>query len=173
MAKELQAQYPTGSNIYAIVLNAGGQIWNGSSFETPLLANWTTYAITLTEQSTTGLYQGTMPVLITTAGWYSYLGYLRAGGSAASTDSVIWSDRIPWAGSALAIPGDVGGALATINGKSFNKVIEYIAGAMVGTLSEPIDRSTTTIKGINSGSTIITAANTNDGTTSTRTVTLH
>ncbi len=173
MSKELQAQYPTGSNVYAVVLNATGGIWNGAAFETPTLANWTTYAVTLTEQSTTGLYQGDFPAAIVAAGWYSSLGYLRAGGSAASTDTVIWSDRIPWAGSALAVPGDIGGALAAINSKSFNKVIEYIAGATCGTLSEPADRSTTTIKGINSGSTIITSANANDGTTATRTVTLH
>ncbi len=173
MSKELQAQYPTGSVIYAVVLSAGGQAWNGSAFETPLLANWTTYAVTLSEQSTTGLYQGDMPVLITTAGWYSYLAYLRAGGSAASTDTVVWNDKLPWTGTAIAIPGDVGGALAAINSKPFNKVIEYIAGATCGNLSEPTDRSTTTIKGINSGSTIITSVNVNDGANATRTVTLH
>ncbi len=132
MSKEIQAQYPTGANIYAVVLNPGGQAWNGSAFETPTLANWSTYAITLAEQSTTGLYQGDFPILITTAGWYSYLGYLRATGSPLSTDTVIWSDKISWNGSAVSLPFDAVVIEAGINAR---QALAAILSTNVGKVS--------------------------------------
>ncbi len=190
MSKELQAQYPTGSAVYAVVLSATGGIWNGSAFETPTLANWTTYAVTLTEQSTTGLYHGNMPALITTAGWYSYIGYLRAGGSPLSTDTAIWSDRIPWSGSAIAVPvvpdtnGQVTVASPTAaavvtallatpieSGVTFLQALRAIAAAAGGTLVEPLDRSSTAIAALGNATTPrLASTNSNDGATLTRTV---
>ncbi len=62
---------------------------------------------------------------------------------------------------------------ADINSKSFNKIISYIAAATYGNRTEPADRSTTTISGVNGGGTALTSVNANNGTTATRTVTEH
>lgn len=102
MAGELQATYTTGSTLYAILRNGAGAVYNGSTFDTtPTDGEWTTYAITMTEDATTGLYRGTMPAV--TAGGYGYDVRLRAGGSAASTDRVIAQGGVEWDGSAVVV----------------------------------------------------------------------
>ncbi len=100
MANELQAQYVSGKTVYAIVLSSTGQTWNGTAFEAPLAANWLTYKLVATEASTTGLYEATMPAGISSAGSFSVLFYLQAGGGPSSTDLVIGKGSIEWSGSA-------------------------------------------------------------------------
>lgn len=100
MANELQAQYTSGKTVYAVILSAVGQAWNGTTFEAPLAADWATYAVAATEQSTTGLYEATMPAGVSTAGLYSVLFYQRAGASPATTDTVIGKGSIEWSGTA-------------------------------------------------------------------------
>lgn len=34
MAKELQINYPTGATLYALLVSATTQVWNGTAFET-------------------------------------------------------------------------------------------------------------------------------------------
>lgn len=111
MANELQAQNTSGATVYAVILSAVGQAWNGTSFENPLAANWATYKVAATEQSTTGLYEATMPAGISTAGLYSVLFYIQIGGAPAATDTVIGKGTIEWSGTAeiprSAIPANV------------------------------------------------------------------
>jgi hypothetical protein len=98
VANELKTRYPAGATLYAHVVRADGQVWNGSAFEAPAAANWATYAVTVTEQSTTGYYYGTMPAVA--AGLYDVFFLLRAGGSPATTDALVGQAGLNWNGSA-------------------------------------------------------------------------
>lgn len=97
MANEIRQHYVTAKTLYAVVVQASsGQVWNGAAFENLLAANWGTYAVTLTEQSTTGFYFGTMPAVA--AGLYDVAIFLRAGGSPATTDALVGQASIDWSG---------------------------------------------------------------------------
>ena len=100
MSAEFRARYTSGNTLYAVLIKgSNGQVYNGSSFENPTAANWTTYAVTMTEQSTTGLYYGNFPSS-QAAGRYDVLVVLRAGGSAATTDALVAQAAIDWTGTA-------------------------------------------------------------------------
>ncbi len=98
MANEIKAKYSTGANLYAIILSSTSTVWNGTTFETIAAANWATYDIALTENSTTGIYSATFP--ITTAGIFDVWIYVRSGGSPATTDSLIGQATFDWDGTA-------------------------------------------------------------------------
>lgn len=98
MANELVLNYPTGATLYALVFNAVGQIYNGSTFETPAAANWANYDIAATEIATTGIYRATMPGVA--AGAYGFTFRLQAGGSPAVGDITVGTGKIEWDGSA-------------------------------------------------------------------------
>jgi hypothetical protein len=105
MAGELQYRHSaTGATLYALLRNESGQVWNGSAFETQVNANWTTYAITLTETPASGyFYIGNMPAA--TAGVYHGEVYLRAGGTPAITDGrESYFDEFHWNGTAVVQP---------------------------------------------------------------------
>lgn len=103
MANEISLDYgTTGLTLYALIFNAVGQIWNGATFETPLAANWATYATTMSEQSTTGFYAGTFPVVA--AGEYSVSIRRKMSGSVATTDPVYGAGQIAWGGTAVIVP---------------------------------------------------------------------
>ena len=97
MANELQAYTTTGLTLYAVLLNATGQIWNGAAFEAIVAGSWTSYDIALTE-ATAGIYLANMPAAV--AGDYSYVVYERAGVNPAVTDTIRGSGTIAWDGSA-------------------------------------------------------------------------
>lgn len=125
MAKEIQVRATTGLTLYAVILNATGQIWNTAgtpTFETINNSNWTSYAISLTEATSTGLYTANFPTGITTLGTYSILAYRQLGGSAAATDTAYGSESIAWNGSArnVSAKGDSSGfvTVATNNDKT-------------------------------------------------------
>jgi hypothetical protein len=107
----LVTQFVSGQTVYAVVLNSAGQAWNtvSGAFETPTAANWANYAIAMPEQSAgnlTGVYQGSFPAGITTAGVYNILFRQRAGSSAAATDlnNGMLGGQIFWTGTAEAFP---------------------------------------------------------------------
>lgn len=96
MAKELNGVYVPGtSNLYA-VLKLAGQMYNGSSFEDPLTANWGTYDLGLTESSSTGHYYADMPAGLS-AGIYEYHLYV-GNGTPAPTDPRFGFGVIYWDG---------------------------------------------------------------------------
>lgn len=84
-----------GNTVYAVLLDADGQAWNGSSFETLAGANWATYDIALTEGGG-GIYVGTLPTLA--AGSYIFQAYRQAGGSPATSDTQISRREFVWNG---------------------------------------------------------------------------
>jgi hypothetical protein len=100
MSNELRAYLPTGSTLYAVLINSAGQIWNTSgtpAFEAYNGSNWTDYDIAMTEAGA-GLYFGDMPAVV--AGNYNYVVYEQAGGSPAITDDINGMGTIAWDGSA-------------------------------------------------------------------------
>lgn len=100
MASEIQLAYGTsGRTLYAVIRSAVGQVWNGSAFETYTGGNWATYAVSLTEQGTSGYYAGTFPT--TSAGVYLIEVRDRSGGSPATTDPLAGSGEVEWSGTAL------------------------------------------------------------------------
>jgi hypothetical protein len=97
MAGELQVTNTTGTNMYALIRNENGLIWNGSTFVSYVTANLATYAVTLTEQGTaSGYYIGTFPTV--TLGLYNVVAYQRAGGSPAEGDTVKGAATVYWEG---------------------------------------------------------------------------
>lgn len=100
MAGEIQLAHVTGKNVYALVRNATGSIWNGSAFVAYATANLSTYALTLTEQGTaSAYYAGTFPAVA--AGVYNLVAYERAGGSPAEGDPLIATGEMHWDGAAV------------------------------------------------------------------------
>lgn len=103
MANELIINYPTGATLYALLFDATGQIYNGSTFVAPGSTNWTSYDIALTEVATaTGIYRGNMPTV--TTGVYSFVVRKQAGGSPAVSDVVVGVGELEWDGSAVVAP---------------------------------------------------------------------
>ncbi len=99
MANELVINYPTGATLYAMLFDATGQVWNGSTFAAPGSASWTDYDIAMTEAATaTGIYRASMPAVA--AGVYSFVVRKQAGASPAVGDITAGSGRIEWTGTA-------------------------------------------------------------------------
>lgn len=74
---------------YALIWNDSGQIFNGSTFETFVDANYSTYAVTMTELGTSsGRYAASLPGALSATTRYTYEVVLKAGGSVAITDDV-------------------------------------------------------------------------------------
>lgn len=101
MANEIQTDQPglTGQVVYAVVFNGVGQAWNGTAFVAVNPANWTSYALTLTEVTGTGLFRGDMPAAA--AGTYFVVARRRVGGSPAITDPAVAAGTVQWAGSTI------------------------------------------------------------------------
>lgn len=83
-----------GSTNYAVINNASGQRWNGTSFETFNGANWSNYVNALTEDrysgNGSGYYKAAFPTTIP-AGRYTFTFYQQNGGSPAFGDNTIGS----------------------------------------------------------------------------------
>jgi hypothetical protein len=84
----------SGSTDYAVIHNASGQCWNGTSFEIFNGANWSNYAQPLTEQrysgNGSGYYSASFPSTIS-VGRYTFTFYQQNGGSPAFGDPTIGS----------------------------------------------------------------------------------
>lgn len=123
MAGEIQAYALTpAGTFYAFLLDANGQVWNGSAFVAYAVGDWATYDVALVE-SLPGVFFGTMPAVA--AGSYRYLVYEQAGGSPASTDSLWGASDILWDGAAVLVPAEPGAAM-TLTG-------DYDAAKTAGT----------------------------------------
>ena len=104
----IQVVAATGQTIYVFIWNAAGKIWNTQSaaFETYNVMNWAHYAIAATEQAGSGSYFATIPTGITTAGNYTWAGYIQLGGSPASGDTPVAQGpfAIPPSQAAIVVP---------------------------------------------------------------------
>ena len=107
MANELVIHHPTGATLYALLFDATGQVYNGSTFGAPGSASWTDYDIAMTEAATaTGIYRASMPAVA--AGAYGWVVRRQAGGSPAVTDITVGAGSIRWTGAAEeAVPAAV------------------------------------------------------------------
>lgn len=95
MAAILSAQTSTGLNLYAQIRDKSGAIWNGSAFVTYNSANWSSYSLAMTEQTSSGFYTVAFPSAII-AGKYIFSLYM--GSSPALGDTPYGSDAIYWDG---------------------------------------------------------------------------
>jgi hypothetical protein len=101
MADTIQVQHSTaGANLYAIIRNADGQVWNGAAFEAYLTANLGNYDLPMTEQGTASRYY-TVAFPSLAAGLYFITAFVRAGGSPAETDTLVGTAEAEWDGSLL------------------------------------------------------------------------
>lgn len=70
-AYTLSTSAPTGSSVYCIIRNASVMPWSvtAGSFTTWVNANYANYAISLTEQGTSGFFSAAVPAGITQVGF--------------------------------------------------------------------------------------------------------
>lgn len=139
MAREIHAQHVTGATLYAVLLDASGQPWNGSAFDaTPTAGEWASYDIAMTEDSAMGYYVGTFPAG-QAAGLYSYRVHKQIGGSPATTDPVVWTGEGDWDGTAwvgqsgdsFARIGDAGAGLTSIpDSAGITTLLTRVTGAV-------------------------------------------
>lgn len=96
MSGELQAQATTGETLYAILLNASGQVWYTvtPAFENINAAHWTSYSLTMSEAAGTGIYIGNLPAGVTASGVYSALVYKQTGRSAPTLSTAAASKNV-------------------------------------------------------------------------------
>lgn len=84
----------SGNTCYAVINNATGQRWNGTSFEVFNGSNWSNYINALTEDRSggngTGYYKAPFPSTIV-AGRYTFTFYQQVGGSPSLGDPTIGS----------------------------------------------------------------------------------
>lgn len=105
MANEIEISYVTGRTVYALIRSSSGTIYNGSAFEAYVTANYTTYAVSMSEQGTaSAVYTGNFPAI--SAGPYNVLAKDRQTGTAAETDPTIGTDTLYWGGSAVSSLSD-------------------------------------------------------------------
>jgi hypothetical protein len=121
VASEIQIAHDEAAvNLYALVRNAVGAVWNGSAFVAYATADLANYDVALTEQGTASrYYAGTFPAV--SAGIYAVSVYKRAGGSPAEGDSLEGFGVVEWDGSALVPLAKVKAAVydsATVSGST-------------------------------------------------------
>lgn len=94
----IQTAGTSGVSWYVFIRKAvDGTIWNGSAFVSFNVLNWATYAIGMTEQTSSGYYSVTFPGTIP-AGMYFVATHEQQGGGAAAGDPVVAQEMIDWDG---------------------------------------------------------------------------
>lgn len=144
MSNELTTANTSGLTLYAHILNASAQRWNGSAFETYVAANYANYDVAFTEQGTSGIYAGNFPSSIS-AGSYEIYIYQQGGGSPAQGDVVVAASTFNWNGSAEVIePGDgIDSSIALITlaqAKAFLKITATSEDSIIATLVNAMSR---------------------------------
>lgn len=108
MSNELHLVGPVGRTCYVHILNSSSQRANITDeiFEAFNASNYSDYDVTVTEQSSSGIYVGDFPTWIA-GGRYDVVLFLQDGASPADGDRAIGAQLIDWrgvAGSAGSIP---------------------------------------------------------------------
>lgn len=98
MAGIITTSGQSGLTAYAFIRDSSGNIWNGSSFVSFNVANWATYAISMTEQTSSGFYSGAFPSSISQGRYYLSIHFQRTGSPTAG-DEVIGQGSLNWDGS--------------------------------------------------------------------------
>ena len=101
MADEIQVVAEAGLDLYCMIRNSIGQVWDpgGKSFEDYGTGGRDAedYDVALTDKEV-GLYVGAFDENITTEGVYVIVVYEQAGANPADTDLVLGSDVLGWNG---------------------------------------------------------------------------
>ena len=155
MAGELQASYRPGITAYFLIRNSTGSIWNGSSFETYATANYSTYAISATQQGTASAYYTAAFPSAITPGVYSIVLKQQIGASVAETDPTGATGDEQWDGTATIplsklttsgqlssiVPINIARGLAYSNfGLYLRSAADHITPFVSGTISGQIAR---------------------------------
>lgn len=90
----------SGLTSYAFVRDETGAIWNGSSFVAFNSANWATYALSMTEQTSSGFYSVAFPVSISQGRYYVAI-HAAISGTPAVLDDVIGQGSVNWDGTSI------------------------------------------------------------------------
>jgi len=75
-ARTVSAFTNTGNTVYSVFYDKSSQVWNGAAFVAFVEANWSSYAIAMTEVDTSGKYDVSAPV-----GTTAFESRVQAGGS--------------------------------------------------------------------------------------------
>lgn len=95
----IQAHYSPGRNLYAILFDATGKVWNGAAFVSLNPSMWDNYAINLTE-IVTGIYQATIPAGVPATTLHIAV-YERATTTPTPTDLLAAVGELHWGGSSV------------------------------------------------------------------------
>lgn len=87
-------------SVYAFIRDNTGAIWNGSTFVAFNVSNWATYALSMTEQTSSGFYSVAFPSAISQGRYYLTI-HAVISGSAAAGDDVIGQGSVNWDGSSV------------------------------------------------------------------------
>lgn len=134
MAGIIRTISQTGNTIYSFVWDKDGKVWNGSSFETYNSLNWSTYAISMSEATSSGFYKSTFPSSIA-VGLYTIGLYQQLGGSPAAGDPSIGAGDYEWDGSS-----EVAGSYGAITLAKLDKFAQVTAGATNPTVGSWLDK---------------------------------
>lgn len=119
MADELRVTYNGSDPVYAVIQQLGGDVWNGSAFETWADGNIGDYDIPLSNAGG-DLYTEDFPALITTSATYRVAYYRQDGGSPAIDDPLLNAGDIVWTGTDAAAAAPVGGDVQNTNSNWVN-----------------------------------------------------
>lgn len=132
MSNEFNPRFLSGKTLYAQLRRAtDGQIWTGSTWELPTAADWASYALAMTEASTTGYYYGSMPGSLA-AGLYGVAYFMQVGGSPATTDPLVCGQSLDWSGTADTPVFSMYALINTLAGKpiTYTGPINPVTGAV-------------------------------------------
>lgn len=162
MAGEIQVIDDVGMNIYVVIFNLVGKIWNTTLkvFEVVSASNWSHYAIFLSDTiPSTGVYSGNFPTDIITPGDYPVVAYeAQTPATAAVGDSPTGAKEVMnWNGTteipvSSMGPSDVVAELYgshVVNTTTFQKIMQGLAAVNLGSLVEDIEHSTSEFTDVN------------------------
>lgn len=138
MAGLIESIGTSGMTLYAVIRDTTGKVWNGSTFETYNVSNWATYAVSLTEQTSSGYYKASMPGSIT-SGKYTFA--IHSGSPATAGDPVFDRGFIDWNGSTENYLGLIVDKLPTGDISGFDPISDVVylgsnqSGVTIGTVN--------------------------------------
>lgn len=122
MAGIITTSGQSGLSTYAFVRDETGAIWNGSSFVAFNVVNWATYALSMTEQTSSGFYSVAFPPSISQGRYYLTI-HAVIGGSPAAGDDVIGQGSLNWDGTSVFNE-------VTLTSQQQAQVLAQVAGAL-------------------------------------------
>jgi hypothetical protein len=169
MSNEIQYRHDTtAETLYATARSLSNQYWNPSAsdpdWETLVPANWTEYAISLTETPSGGyVYVGTFPAAIA-AGRYAVDIFEQAASDPAITDTVLSSYWLDWDGSSEVTLSGVDST--STDAISATKALEIMLAILGGNTTYNSTTRVLTVKGRDGSTTLwtVTISNTVAGT---------